>query len=62
MLVISSDPQGIEEKFRFTTVPLKSLCVPQVQKYVCKHIFQIRLYDQLQIPVLLYDSAKVNKY
>ena len=49
MSVISSDSPGKEGNARFTTVPLKGLCVRRVQRYVCKRI-EI-LYDQLQIPV-----------
>ena len=49
MSVISSDSPGKESYARFTTVPLKALCVQRVQRYVCKRI-EIHLYEQLQIP------------
>ena len=41
--VISSDPQCKEGNARFTTVPLKPLCVRRVQ-HVCK-IIETRLYS-----------------
>ena len=41
--VISSDSPGKEGNARFTTVPLKDLCVRVVQRYVSKRI-EIHLY------------------
>ena len=34
--VVSSDPPCKEGNAQFTTVPLKTFCVRQVQKYACK--------------------------